>query len=51
MADLAGGTKARLRPYLEAAIDRGRLGAEHHAGPWTDVGTPQRLATLDAEPA
>lgn len=47
MAELPVGTKAPLRPYLEAAIDRRRLGAERHAGRWTDVGTPQRLADLD----
>jgi len=48
MADLPVGAKAPLRPYLEAAIDRRRLGAERHAGRWTDVGTPERLAALDS---
>jgi MurNAc alpha-1-phosphate uridylyltransferase len=49
MADLLPGTKAPLRPYLEAAIARRALEAEHYAGAWTDVGTPQRLASLNAQ--
>jgi N-acetyl-alpha-D-muramate 1-phosphate uridylyltransferase len=27
----------------------GRAGAEYHPGRWTDVGTPGRLAELDAQ--
>jgi N-acetyl-alpha-D-muramate 1-phosphate uridylyltransferase len=50
MADLALGAKARLRPYLDTAIAQRRLGATPYAGPWTDVGTPQRLAELNAAP-
>jgi MurNAc alpha-1-phosphate uridylyltransferase len=45
---IAAGTRAPLAPLLRAAADRGRLSAERHAGAWTDVGTPQRLAELDA---
>jgi MurNAc alpha-1-phosphate uridylyltransferase len=26
----------------------GLISGEHHRGRWTDVGTPERLATLDA---
>jgi N-acetyl-alpha-D-muramate 1-phosphate uridylyltransferase len=37
-----------LAPLLYAAARRGALHGEHHAGRWTDVGTPQRLAELDA---
>jgi MurNAc alpha-1-phosphate uridylyltransferase len=48
MGDVEVGAKARLRPYLDAAIAAGRLGAEHWPGDWTDVGTPQRLAALQA---
>lgn len=33
---------------LRAAMRRGEVGGEHHRGRWTDVGTPQRLAELDA---
>jgi N-acetyl-alpha-D-muramate 1-phosphate uridylyltransferase len=47
MPHLPIGTKARLRPCLDAAIARRRLGAELYAGPWADVGTPQRLAELN----
>jgi len=46
---LAPGQRQRLRPILDALIDAGRIGAEHHAGQWVDVGTPQRLASLDAQ--
>ncbi len=37
-----------LAPLLRAAIARGEVGWRHHRGFWTDVGTPQRLAELDA---
>ncbi|MBN8480185.1 MAG: nucleotidyltransferase family protein [Xanthomonadales bacterium] len=33
---------------LRAAMHRDEVGGEHHRGRWTDVGTPQRLAELDA---
>jgi MurNAc alpha-1-phosphate uridylyltransferase len=39
--------KMPLRPLLDAAIERGRLGAEYHQGWWEDVGTPERLQALD----
>jgi MurNAc alpha-1-phosphate uridylyltransferase len=48
MADLPPGTPAPLRPYLEAAIARRALGARKLRVPWTDVGTPERLAALNA---
>ncbi len=51
MADLLPGTKAKLRPYLDAAIARQRLGAALLGVPWADVGTPQRLDALNREPA
>lgn len=37
-----------LTPLLRAAIARGGVDWVHHHGAWTDVGTPQRLAELDA---
>ena len=40
--------KMPLRPLLDAAIERGCLGAEYHQGWWEDVGTPERLQALDA---
>lgn len=46
-ADMAPG-KMALRPLLDAAIAQGKLGGEHYAGDWEDVGTPARLASLDA---
>ncbi|WP_257388742.1 N-acetylmuramate alpha-1-phosphate uridylyltransferase MurU [Tahibacter caeni] len=39
----------KLAPLLQAAIAAGRAAGLHHRGAWTDVGTPQRLAELDAE--
>jgi MurNAc alpha-1-phosphate uridylyltransferase len=50
MAALRVGEPARLRPYLDAAIAQGRLGAELYEGRWTDVGTPERLRELNAAP-
>jgi MurNAc alpha-1-phosphate uridylyltransferase len=38
----------RLTPLLRAAMARGRVSGERHGGRWTDVGTPARLAELDA---
>lgn len=38
----------RLAPLLRAAIAEGQITGEHHRGRWTDVGTPERLAALDA---
>lgn len=38
----------RLAPLLRAAMERGAVTGAHHRGQWTDVGTPQRLAELDA---
>jgi N-acetyl-alpha-D-muramate 1-phosphate uridylyltransferase len=48
MAPLALGKPARLRPYLDAAMALGRLGATAYEGAWADVGTPERLAALQA---
>ena len=31
-------------------IQAGAVTGEHHRGAWTDVGTPERLAELDATP-
>ena len=38
----------KLAPLLRAAMARGEVTGTHHRGRWTDVGTPQRLAELDA---
>jgi MurNAc alpha-1-phosphate uridylyltransferase len=38
-----------LLPSLLRAREAGRLGAQRHDGLWLDIGTPERLAQLDAE--
>lgn len=43
------GQPAKLAPLLRAAAAAHRVSGEHHPGRWTDVGTPQRLAELDAQ--
>ena len=42
------GLKAPLAPLLRAAMDNGQVSAELYTGAWTDVGTPERLAQLNA---
>jgi MurNAc alpha-1-phosphate uridylyltransferase len=42
------GIKAPLAPLLRRAMDNHQVSAELYPGPWTDVGTPQRLAELNA---
>ena len=44
-----GKPKFPLAPLLRAHMGAGRITGEHHRGRWTDVGTPERLARLDAE--
>ncbi|GAB3377719.1 N-acetylmuramate alpha-1-phosphate uridylyltransferase MurU [Lysobacter fragariae] len=39
----------KLAPLLRHAMANARVTGEHHAGRWTDVGTPERLARLDGE--
>ncbi len=41
------GVKAPLAPLLRAAMDNAQITAELYTGPWTDVGTPERLAQLN----
>jgi MurNAc alpha-1-phosphate uridylyltransferase len=48
-AGVPDGAVMKLRPLLDAAIARRELTGERHAGRWVDVGTPERLALLDAE--
>ncbi|KAF0164656.1 MAG: Nucleoside-diphosphate-sugar pyrophosphorylase family protein [Rhodocyclaceae bacterium] len=48
-ADIRRGERAQLAPLLRAAMAARKVSGELHAGRWTDVGTPQRLAELDAE--
>lgn len=42
------GVAAPLAPLLRRAMDAGQVNAELYTGPWTDVGTPERLAELNA---
>ncbi len=45
------GLAAPLAPLLRRAMDAGRVTAELYRGRWTDVGTPERLAALNAHAA
>lgn len=45
---IEGKPRFRLAPLLKAHMAADRISGEHHRGAWTDVGTPQRLAELDA---
>lgn len=47
-AGIARGAKARLAAQLATPIAEGRVTGEHFTGQWHDIGTPQRLAELDA---
>ena len=47
--DIERGQPAKLAPLLRAAMASGQVTGELHGGRWVDVGTPQRLAALDAE--
>ena len=38
-----------LKPLLDAALEKGQLTGQRYGGGWRDVGTPMRLAALDAE--
>ena len=43
--------KRPLKPLLDAAIAGHRLSGEMYGGVWSDVGTPERLAALEAQVA
>lgn len=45
--DVAPG-KSKLAPLLRKAIDEGKVSGQHFTGFWMDIGTPERLAELDA---
>lgn len=43
------GRAERLAPLLRRAMADGHVSAELYTGPWTDVGTPERLASLNQQ--
>src|SRR5690606_35993639 len=45
---IAPGTRKPLGPMLYEAAARGRVHGERFGGRWVDVGTPERLAQLQA---
>jgi N-acetyl-alpha-D-muramate 1-phosphate uridylyltransferase len=45
--DTPAGQKAALAPLLRQAMQGGQVTAALYSGPWTDVGTPERLAELN----
>jgi N-acetyl-alpha-D-muramate 1-phosphate uridylyltransferase len=49
--DIAPGARLALRPKLDAAIAARRLGAQRWQGAWTDVGTIERLNSLQTRTA
>ena len=48
VAGVAAGQKAQLAPLWRAAAERGEVTGEMYGGLWSDVGTPERLAALEA---
>lgn len=40
--------KFSVVPLIKSAIKQGLASAQHHAGKWNDVGSPERLADLNA---
>lgn len=42
------GQSAQIAPILREYASRGQVGGELYRGDWTDVGTPERLAQLNA---
>jgi MurNAc alpha-1-phosphate uridylyltransferase len=42
------GSRHALAPLLRAQMQQGRVAGEHFSGEWDDIGTPQRLAMLEA---
>lgn len=48
-AGIVRGEGARLAPLLKAAMADGLVSGTHHSGQWHDIGTPERLQTLDSQ--
>lgn len=47
-ASVVRGEAAKLAPLLKAAMAKSLVTGQQHLGKWHDIGTPQRLAELDA---
>ena len=45
--DIIKGQPAKLAPLLRKAIDSNAATAQHYQGIWHDIGTPERLKSLD----
>lgn len=43
------GESARLAPLLRQAIARNKVQASHYQGIWHDIGTPERLASINQQ--
>jgi len=48
VAGIGAGRKAQLAPLWRAAAERGEVSGELYRGLWSDVGTLERLAALEA---
>ena len=48
LAGISPGSRGQLAPLLRTAMARKQVSAEVHFGLWHDVGTPERLAALNA---
>ncbi|MDP1765703.1 MAG: nucleotidyltransferase family protein [Methylotenera sp.] len=46
-ASIVQGEPAKLAPLLRLAISEGKATAEHYQGVWHDIGTPERLISLE----
>ena len=46
-ADIVSGEPAKLAPLLRKAIDNNAATAQYYQGVWHDIGTPERLKSLD----
>jgi N-acetyl-alpha-D-muramate 1-phosphate uridylyltransferase len=46
-ASIKRGEPAKLAPLLRAAISENAATAQHYTGVWHDIGTPERLKSLD----
>lgn len=51
VAGVPVGQKLPLTPLLQAGADAGRISAQRYDGPWTDVGTVERLNALNTPAA